>query len=98
MSQENGHERSAAAARFAERAVGERGESGRGARRASGSAPDPELVERPRRRRFTAEYKLEILEQAEACTRSGEIGELLRREGLYTSHLTGVAQAEQERG
>src|SRR3954451_21875059 len=88
MSQDNGHERSAAAARFAERAVGERGESGRGARGASGSPPDPELVERPRRRRFTATYKLEILERADACTRPGEIGELLRREGLYTSHLT----------
>ncbi len=88
MSQENGHDRSAAAARFAERAVGERGESGRGARAGSGSPPDPELVERPKRRRFSAEYKLEILERAEACTRPGEIGELLRREGLYTSHLT----------
>ena len=88
MSQENGHERTAAAARFAERVVGERGESGRGARGASGAAPDPELVERPRRRRFTAKYKLEILERADACTRPGEVGELLRREGLYTSHLT----------
>src|SRR4051794_12399792 len=88
MSQDNGHERSAAAARFAERAVGERGESGRGARAESASPPDPELVERPRRRRFTAKYKLEILEQADACTRPGEVGELLRREGLYTSHLT----------
>src|SRR4051812_37830361 len=88
MSQDNGHERSAAAARFAERAVGERGESGRGARGASGSPPDPELVERPRRRRFTASYKLEILEKADACTRPGEVGELLRHEGLYTSHLT----------
>jgi transposase len=88
MSQDNGHERSAAAARFAERAVGERGESGRGARGASGAAPDPELVERPRRRRFSASYKLAILEQADACTRPGEVGELLRREGLYTSHLT----------
>jgi transposase len=87
MSQDDGHERSAAAARFAERAVGERGESGR-ARAASGAPPDPELVERPKRRRFTAKYKLEILEKAEACTRPGEIGDLLRREGLYTSHLT----------
>jgi transposase len=51
-------------------------------------APDPELVERPKRRRFTAKYKLEILEKADACTRPGEVGELLRREGLYTSHLT----------
>jgi transposase len=88
MSQDNGHERSAAAVRFAERAGGERGESGRGARGAAGPLPDPELVERPRRRRFTAKYKLEILERVEACTRPGEIGELLRREGLYTSHLT----------
>jgi transposase len=88
MSQDNGHERSAGAARFAERAVGERGESGRGARAAVGTPLDPELVEKPKRRRFTAEYKLEILEQAETCTRPGEIGELLRREGLYTSHLT----------
>jgi len=88
MGQDNGHVRSAAAARFVERAVGERGESGRGARAGSGTPPDPELVEKPKRRRFTAEYKLEILEQAETCTRPGEIGQLLRREGLYTSHLT----------
>src|SRR3954454_23410590 len=88
MSQDNGHERSAAAARFAERAVGERGESGRGARAGSASPPDRELVGRPGRRRFTAKYKLEILEQADACIRPGEVGELLRREGLYTSHLT----------
>jgi transposase len=88
MSQDNGHDGVGAAARFAERAVGERGESGRGVRGASGPLPDPELVERPRRRRFSAQYKLEILEKADACTRSGEVGELLRREGLYTSHLT----------
>src|SRR4051812_10043891 len=88
MSQDNGHDKAAAAARFAERAVGERGESGRGARAGSGSPPDPELVERPKRRRFTAKYKLKILEQADACTGPGEVGELLRGEGLYTSHLT----------
>lgn len=88
MSQDNGHDGVVAAARFAERAVGERGESGRGARGASGSPPDPELVERPKRRRFTAKYKLEILEKADACARPGEVGELLRRESLYTSHLT----------
>jgi len=51
--------------------------------------PNPELAERPRRRRFTAEYKLRVLREAEACTRKGEIGAMLRREGLYTSHLTG---------
>jgi transposase len=41
-----------------------------------------------KRRRFTAEYKARILAEADACTRPGEVGELLRREGLYTSHLT----------
>jgi transposase-like protein len=61
---------------------------GAGGRAASAGAPDPELVEQAKRRKFTARYKLEILEKAEACTRPGEIGELLRREGLYTSHLT----------
>jgi len=51
-------------------------------------APDPELVDRARRRRFTAAYKLEILREVEACSEPGEIGALLRREGLYSSHLS----------
>jgi transposase len=51
-------------------------------------APDPELVQRPARRRYSAEYKLRIVQEADACERPGEIGALLRREGLYTSHLT----------
>src|SRR3954470_21975019 len=76
-----------ASARIAERAVGERSDLG-AARPSREGVPDPELVERASRRRFTAEYKLRILQQAAACTRSGEIGALLRREGLYTSHLT----------
>ena len=75
------------AGRFVERAVGERSEAA-GGRAAPAGAPDPELVERPLRRRFSAEYKLRILRDAEACTRPGEIGALLRREGLYTSHLS----------
>ena len=50
--------------------------------------PDPELVEQAKRRSFTAKYKLEILAKADACVRPGEVGEFLRREGLYTSHLT----------
>ena len=57
----------------------------------NGAAPrvaDPELVERARRRRFGAEYKLRVLRDADACSAPGEIGALLRREGLYTSHLT----------
>lgn len=48
---------------------------------------DTEVVAKAVRRRFSAEYKLRILEEAEACS-SGEIGALLRREGLYSSHLT----------
>ena len=43
---------------------------------------------RSQRRRFTAEYKLRILEEADRCKEPGEIGALLRREGLYSSHLT----------
>ena len=50
--------------------------------------PDPELVEQAKRRSFTAEYKARILGEADACSQPGEVGELLRREGLYTSHLT----------
>ena len=67
-----------------------------GARRATGEpgargpegAPDPEVRERPKRRRFTAEYKLRIVREADACKRDGDLGALLRREGLYSSHLT----------
>lgn len=50
--------------------------------------PDPEVSERAARRRFTAEYKLQVLRQADQCAGVGEIGALLRREGLYSSHLT----------
>ena len=49
--------------------------------------PDPEFVPKAKRRQFTAEYKLHILEEADHCTERGQIGELLRREGLYSSHL-----------
>ena len=77
-------QRDGVAGRFAERAVGERSESAGG----RVAAPDPELVERPKRRYFSAEYKLAILREAEACSRPGEIGALLRREGLYSGHLS----------
>src|SRR5215207_461809 len=49
--------------------------------------PDPEVRERPRRPRFTAAYKLHILQEADDCTAPGHLGALLRREGLYASHL-----------
>jgi transposase-like protein len=49
---------------------------------------DPEVVAQAKRRRFTAEYKLRVLEEVEQCQEAGAIGALLRREGLYSSHLT----------
>jgi transposase len=49
--------------------------------------PDPEVIERPQRRRFTAEYKVAIVREADAAKDSGAVGALLRREGLYSSHL-----------
>src|SRR5712691_10367610 len=70
--------------------------------------PDPEVRERAARRRFTAEYKLRVLREADQCAGLGELGALLRREGLYSSHLTTwrrqrehgalVALAPQKRG
>ena len=50
--------------------------------------PDPEVVPTAKRRRFSAEYKSRILEEAEACTEPGEIGALLRREGIYSSYVS----------
>jgi len=51
------------------------------------SVPDSEVIARPRRRSFTAEYRRSILEQADAAHDAGAVGLLLRREGLYSSHL-----------
>jgi transposase len=50
--------------------------------------PKTEVVAKAQRRQYTAEYKLRILREVEACQGSGEIGALLRREGLYSSNLT----------
>jgi transposase len=50
--------------------------------------PDPEVVPKAKRRKFSAEYKRRILDEADSCTEPGQIGALLRREGLYSSHLT----------
>ena len=55
---------------------------------AAAVAPDPEVAERPKRRTYTAEFKRQILAEAEACTELGQLGTLLRRHGLYSSHLT----------
>jgi transposase-like protein len=70
-----------------------------GARRATGvtpaaaeepriSVPDPEVPEKKPRRKFTAKYKLRILQEADACSEPGQLGVLLRREGLFSSNLT----------
>ena len=63
------------------------GSSGRG------RGPDPEVLAKGQRRQFTAEYKLKILEEADACTEPGAIAALIRREGLYSSHLSSWRQA-----
>lgn len=51
---------------------------------------------KPQRRRFTAQYKLSILEQADACTKPGEVSALLRREGLYSSNLAAWREARDQ--
>ena len=52
------------------------------------TAPDPEVLAKAQRRRFPAGYRLRILKEADACKKPGEVGALLRREGLYSSLLT----------
>ncbi len=74
------------------------GPEAEGARRATGafgppmpsgaSDPDPEVSATAQRRRFPAAYRLRILKEADACKKPGEVGALLRREGLYSSLLT----------
>lgn len=56
-----------------------------------------EVLAKAARRRFTAEYKRRILKEADGCSKPGEIGALLRREGLYSSHLS-AWRAARERG
>jgi transposase-like protein len=73
------------------------GPDAEGARRATGvagsagtsraMAPDPEVPAKVQRRQFTAEYRRRILKEADACKKHGALGGLLRREGLYSSHL-----------
>ena len=58
--------------------------------------PDPEVVAKPTRRQFSAQYRLRILEEADRCTAPGEVGRLLRREGLYSSHLTAWRKARRK--
>ncbi len=94
----------------AERQGIERAGETEGARRATGVFPagapteravaeraDVEVVAQAERRRFTAEYKRRIVREADRCTKPGEIGALLRREGLYSSLLT-TWRAARDRG
>ena len=50
--------------------------------------PDPEVTDKAKRRRFSAEYKLRVLREADQCRKPGELGALLRREGIYSSSLS----------
>jgi transposase len=59
--------------------------------------PAIEVVAKATRRRFTVEYKRKIVREADACKTAGAIGALLRRKGLYSSHLT-TWRAARERG
>lgn len=64
---------------------------------APAAVPDPEVAAKPTRRRFAAEYKLRILREAESQREPGAIGALLRREGLYSTHLS-AWRRQRERG
>jgi len=57
-----------------------------------------EVSAKPKRRKFTAEYKRKILEEIDRCTEPGEIGAVLRREGLYSSHLVEWRRIRREAG
>jgi transposase-like protein len=59
--------------------------------------PETEVTEKAKRRRHSAEFKARILREAEACAQLGELGAMLRREGLYSSHLS-TWRAQAERG
>jgi transposase-like protein len=58
--------------------------------------PDPQVAAKPVRRRFDKTYKWNILQQADACVGTGQIGALLRREGLYSSHLANWRREHRE--
>lgn len=73
----------------AQRSEAEQREADRSAAAGAGkNKPDPEVVVKAQRRQFTSEYKKRILAEADASQQPGAIGAMLRREGLYSSHLT----------
>ncbi len=66
-------------------------------REGAGAAPDPEVDAKGKRRRFSSQFKLKILTETDRCRRPGEVGAVLRRDGLYSSLLS-VWRRERERG
>jgi transposase len=64
--------------------------------RALAKIPEVEVAAKAQRRRFTAEYKRKILQEVDACTESGQIGAILRRESLYSSHLADWRRAREQ--
>ncbi len=62
-------------------------------KRSAAAPPDPEVIDKPTRRRFSPAYKLRILEEVDGCTEPGEVGRILRREGLYSSSLAAWRKA-----
>ncbi len=83
INQEEENEASRAAEGARRATVDARGAAGR-----NGDGPDPEVADKATRRRFSAEYKRRIVREADKCTKAGEVGALLRREGLYSSSLS----------
>jgi transposase len=75
----------------------EQGVDGDPASRGSSPSPDPEVPARPVRRVYSAEFKRQVLKEVDACTEFGEIGAVLRRHGLYSSHLK-TWREQRERG
>jgi transposase-like protein len=58
--------------------------------------PDPQVLASAKRRQYSSSYKLRIIAEADACNKSGEISALLRREGLYSSNLSGWRKQKQK--
>ncbi len=69
---------------------------GEAERSAAARGQDAEVVDKPMRRRFSAAYKQRIVAEADQCTEPGEVGRLLRREGLYSSSLTAWRKAARD--
>src|SRR5262249_25021687 len=97
MSERNGRGKVTASAEAAMDKSHARRDGRPAASAATTTIPNPEVAAKPTRRRFTAEYKLQILREAESQRDPGAIGALLRREGLYSTHLT-AWRRERERG